>query len=125
MITISHSGDFKNTEKFLSKSLASNYMSILNSYGKQGVSALQSATPTDSGQTATSWSYTINRNKRGVSIVWNNSNIVNGVNVAVVLQYGHATSNGGYVKGRDYINPAIMPIFDRIAEDLWKEVTNG
>lgn len=123
MISISYKGDFKKTEDFLKKSLASDYMAILNRYGQKGVSALSSATPKDSGETANSWGYRINNNKGSVSIIWTNSHVVDGVLIAVILQYGHATRNGGYVQGRDYINPAIRPIFDEISNDVWREVT--
>ena len=123
MIVIKQSGSFKNTERFLSRASKLNVRNVLERYGKQGVAALASATPVDSGLTANSWGYEVHVSKNSYSIVWTNSNIVNGVPIAILLQYGHATKNGGYVQGRDYINPAIRPIFDRIAEELWKEVT--
>jgi len=97
-------------------------MSTLDKYGKQGVTALSQATPKDSGLTATSWSYTISRSNGTIAIEWNNSNIQNGCPIAVILQYGHGTGNGGYVQGRDYINPAMRPVFDKILDDMWKEV---
>ena len=89
-----------------------------------GVSALESATPVDSGLTASSWDYEIHQSRNSAKIVWTNSNINQGVPIAIILQYGHGTRNGGYVQGRDYINPAIKPVFDRIAEGVWKEVTS-
>ncbi len=92
-------------------------------YGAAGVKALSAATPVDTGKTAGSWSYEIIQKNQSVEIIWNNSNIQNGVPIAVILQYGHATKSGGWVQGRDYINPAIQPIFDQIAEEAWKEVT--
>lgn len=98
-------------------------MGNLDKYGRAGVAALSAATPKDSGETASSWEYEIKRTKTTVSIVFNNTNIQNGVPIAIILQYGHATNNGGYVEGVDYINPAIKPIFERIANDAWKEVT--
>lgn len=94
-------------------------------YGIEGVEALASATPVDSGKTADSWSYEITGNKSFASITWNNSNINNGVSIAIILNYGHGTGTGGYVAGREYISPAIRPIFDRIADDAWREVTNA
>lgn len=121
-IRFNHKGDFKKTEKFLKKSLGVNYREILDKYGKQGVAALSSATPVDTGQTASSWYYEIIQNQDGYSIVWKNSNVEKGVNIAVILQYGHATKNGGYVRGIDYINPALTPIFKELAEAAWKEV---
>ena len=96
----------------------------LEKYAREGVTALASATPVDSGTTAASWGYEIQKRHGKVSIYWTNSNINNGVPIAVILQYGHGTNNGGYVQGRDYINPAIRPIFDKIADNAWKEVTS-
>lgn len=87
------------------------------------MAALSAATPVDSGVTATSWSYEIIQNGSSISIVWNNSNVQEGINIAIILQYGHGTRNGGYVSGRDYINPALKPIFDKMADAAWKEVT--
>ena len=98
-------------------------MSDLDKYGKEGVAALASATPVDTGLTASSWSYEIKQKNGSISISFKNSNIQNGVPIAIILQYGHGTRNGGWVQGRDYINPAIQPIFDRIANDAWREVT--
>jgi hypothetical protein len=95
----------------------------LEQYGQKGVDALASATPKDSGETAHCWAYKIERKSGKVSIVWSNTNVVNGSNIAVLIQYGHGTGTGGYVQGRDYINPAIRPIFDKIADDVWKKVT--
>lgn len=124
MISIRHKGDFKKTEKLLKKSLGRNYRSILEKYAEQGVRALSSATPKDTGETAASWYYEIIQNEDGLSIVWQNSHVEKYVNIAIILQYGHATRNGGYVQGRDYINPALKPIFDKMAEAAWKEVTS-
>lgn len=124
MISFRQKGDFKKTEKFLKKSLGPNYRSVLEKYAEQGVSALAANTPVESGQTASSWSYEIIQNGSSLSIVWNNSHVVKGTNIAVILQYGHATRNGGYVVGRDYINPALRPVFDKLADAAWKEVTS-
>jgi hypothetical protein len=123
MIVISHKGNFDKTDKFFRGVITSDYVSVLERCAKEGVAALASATPVDSGETANSWGYEIQHSRSGVSITWTNSNIVNGVPIAIIIQYGHATKNGGYVQGRDYINPAIKPIFDRIANDVWREVT--
>lgn len=123
MIRIRHRGDFHNTERFFKKAQKFNIRSILEKYGRAGVAALSSATPVDTGLTANSWNYEIEEKNSRVSIFWTNSNVNKGVQIAVILQYGHGTNNGGYVQGRDYINPALRPIFDNIAELAWKEVT--
>lgn len=115
-------GSFRKTEKFLKKSLGKDYLSILTKYGEKGVSALSSETPVDTGLTASSWSYEIIQNADGFSVVWNNSNIHEGVNIALILQYGHGTKNGAWIEGRDYINPALKPILDELADAAWKEV---
>lgn len=122
MIGITQRGDFSKTEKFLKKSLGRHYLDVLEKYAVQGVEALSAATPVDTGLTSVSWEYEIVQNADGISIVWNNTNINKYVNIALILQYGHGTRNGGYVRGRDYINPAIQPIFDKMAEAAWKEV---
>lgn len=100
-------------------------MTALGKYGVEGVQALSQATPQDSGLTASSWSYEILKQNGNYTIVWINTNVHSGVSVAVLIQYGHGTGTGGYVQGRDYINPAIQPIFDRIANDVWKVVTTS
>lgn len=123
MIGIRQKGNFSKTEKFLKKSFGRNYINVLEKFGQQGVSALSAATPIDSGVTATSWSYEIIQNKENISVIWKNSNVQKNVNIALILQYGHGTRNGGYVSGRDYINPALRPIFDKMADAAWKEVT--
>lgn len=123
MIRIKQRGNFKKTEKLLKKSLGRDYRKVLEKYGEQGVKALSAATPVDTGLTATSWNYEIIQNEDGLSVVWNNTNVQKYVNIAIILQYGHATRNGGYVAGRDYINPALRPIFDKMADAAWKEVT--
>lgn len=124
MIRVRSKGDFKKTEKFLKKSFGRDYRSVLEKYAKQGVAALASATPVESGETASSWDYEIIQNGSSISVVWTNSHVEKGVNIAIILQYGHATRNGGWVDGRDYINPALRPIFDEMAKAAWKGVTS-
>lgn len=125
MISINHNGSFSKTDKFLKGVVTSDYVRILEKYAREGVTALASATPIDSGETANSWDFEIRSYAGGASITWTNSHIVEGVPIAIILQYGHATRNGGYVLGRDYINPALRPIFDKIAKDVWGEVTKA
>lgn len=123
MITFRQKGDFSKLTRFLEKAKQAVRIGDLDKYGREGVAALKSATPIDSGQTAESWYYEI-INKDGSSMIaFNNSNIQNGVPIAIILQYGHGTRNGGWVEGRDYINPAIRPIFDKIVNEAWREVT--
>lgn len=124
MITFRQKGNFSKLNSYLERLKEVVKLGDLNKYGRQGVQALSSATPIESGETANSWYYEINRTKESVSISFHNSNINNGVPIAIILQYGHGTGTGGWVEGRDYINPAIQPIFDKIAEDAWKEVTS-
>jgi hypothetical protein len=121
MITFKQSGNFDNLEKFLKKPV--DIMSILHQYGKEGVDALSAATPSDTGLTSQSWSYEIKNSRGKISLIWTNSNTVNGVPIVVFIQYGHATSNGGYVQGRDFINPVMQPIFDKIVDEIWKGVS--
>lgn len=123
MITIKHSGSFNRTEKFLSRAEKIRIKDILDRYGKEGVKALSDATPKDSGETADSWNYEIKITVYGYSLAWTNSNIVDGVSVVILLQYGHGTGTGGYVQGRDFINPAIKPIFDKISTSIREEVS--
>lgn len=125
MIVFKHSGNFNKTEKFLNKMKKNDLYKSLKPYAEQGVSALASATPIDSGRTASCWEYKISRSRNSVKIEWKNTNVNKGVPIAIILQYGHGTRNGGYVQGRDYINPAIRPIFDKITEEVWKEVTTA
>lgn len=125
MITFKQKGSFKNIERFLDKMQKKEFFQRLNQYGRRGVDALSAATPIDSGKTASSWNYEIHRSKDLVEIVWTNSNVNDGVPIVILLQYGHATGNSGYVQGYDFINPAIRPIFDEIEKDLWKEVTSS
>lgn len=123
MISFRQKGDFGKLTGFLERAKTSIRKSRLDRFGKEGVAALQSATPVDSGETANSWYYQIEHKKGNVTISFHNSNIQNGVPIAIILQYGHGTRNGGWVRGRDYINPAIRPIFDKIADYAWREVT--
>lgn len=124
MIKVTTKGSFKNTETFLKNIKYRRYMNSLNSLAQEGVRALSSATPVDTGKTASSWSYEITQEKNGISITWNNSNKTKtGTPIVILLQYGHVTSSGYYVNGVDFINPALKPVFDKIAEKAWKEVT--
>lgn len=123
MITFSHKGDFSKTYSFLERAKEAVHIGDLDKYGKEGVAALASVTPVESGLTANSWYYKIERKKDSVSITFYNSNVQNGVPIAIILHYGHGTRNGGWVEGRDYINAAIQPIFDKIANEAWREVT--
>lgn len=123
MVIIRHKGDFRKTRRFFDRFLEARFLNHLNKYGQEGVAALAAATPVESGKTASSWYYEIKRSGTSFTISWGNSNENKGVNIAVILQLGHGTGTGGYVVGRDYINPAIRPIFDRIAKDIWKEVS--
>lgn len=122
MITVKHSGSFRKAEKFLKKMNKRDYMATLRKYGKQGVEALEEATPKDTGITAGSWSYEIEKSNDGYAIYWRNSSKNKGENIAVLIQYGHATGWGAYVKGIDYVNPALKKVFDDMADALWKEV---
>ena len=123
MITFRQKGDFSKLTRFLERAKEAVHLGDLDKYGRAGVAALASATPVDSGETASSWYYAIT-NKNGSAVIsFRNSNVQNGVPIAIILQYGHGTGTGGWVQGRDYINPAIQPIFDQIANNAWKEVT--
>lgn len=122
MISFKQKGDFSKLTSFLEKAKEGIKIGDLDKYGREGVAALSSTTPIETGLTSNSWYYKINRSNGSVSISFHNSNIQNGVPIAIILQYGHGTRNGGWVEGRDYINPAIRPIFDKIADDAWKEV---
>ena len=124
MLYVTSKGDFSKTQRFLSKLAKPNIIERLKAYGSMGIDALAAATPKDSGKTSGSWGYEVKQSGKTYSIVWTNTNVVNGVPIAVILQYGHGTGTGGYVKGRDYINPAIQPIMNRIAEDVWKVVAS-
>jgi hypothetical protein len=123
MITITQKGSFANVERYLSRLKQDEAYKILDKYGNLGMVALSNATPSESGETAASWYYTIESRKGYHSIRWHNRHIEDGVPIAVILQYGHGTGTGGYVEGRDYIMPAIRPVFDQIVADVWREVT--
>lgn len=125
MITLTSKGDFSRTFKFLEKVQNLKIEQILKKYASVGVSALSSATPVDSGKTASCWSYEIKSSGESHTIYWTNSNQNKGVVIAVILQLGHGTGTGGYVQGRDYINPAMRPVFDKIADEAWREVTSA
>ena len=125
MISFRQKGDFSKTMQFLVKAKKGVKLSDLDKYGIDGVAALASATPVDTGETANSWYYEIVHENGTITITFNNSHIQNGVPIAVILQYGHGTGTGGWVEGRDYINPAIQPLFDKIAENAWREVTKS
>lgn len=125
MISFSVSGSTKRTEAFLAKMKSQDFASGLESIAQRGVAALQAATPMDSGLTAASWSYEIEKKGDVTFISWLNTNANNGVHVAIILQYGHGTGTGGYVAGRDYINPAIQSVMDELANEVWKKVTSA
>lgn len=124
MIKIKVSGNFNKTEKFLSRNKKMDFK-VLDKYAKNGVQSLASATPVDTGFTAASWYYDLEKTAYSTNVVWKNSNIVDGVPIAVILQYGHATRNGGYVPGTDYILPALSNVMDSAVDAVWKEVTKG
>ena len=126
MIELQHKGDFSKTEKWLQNfSLGRNILiSKLEKYGRLGVQALSAATPRDTGKTADSWSYEVEVSDTEMKVIWTNTNIVNGINIALILQYGHATRNGGYVEGIDYINPALRSVFSSLADEAWEAVVN-
>lgn len=123
MITIESQGEWKLTRNWFDRMTKLDLALIMNQFGKEGVSALATATPSRSGLTSKSWNYEVTRKGNNWKITWTNSNVNKGANIAVLIQYGHGTRNGGYVVGRDYINPAIRPVFDKIAQKAWKEVT--
>lgn len=127
MITVSSSGSFKKTEDFFGKMKSGEIFNSLERYAQQGTDALALATPKDSGLAASSWEHKVIRNRRlnRYTIVWSNTNIESGVPVVIMLQYGHATRNGGWIEGRDFINPVIRPLFDKIASEIWEEVKRG
>ena len=121
-ITTTKAGSIKNTMSFLKRILSRRYLQNLEHYGQLGVDALKAATPRKTGKTADSWKYKIEVNNQNTKIVWTNSNTVDGVNVAILIQYGHATKNGGFVQGIDFINPAMRPVFQGFADEIWREV---
>lgn len=123
MIGIRHTGNYSNTRSFLEKNTKNTILSKLEQFGNEGVMLLSAATPKESGKTASSWEYAISNNSGKYTLSWKNSNIVNGTVIAVLIQYGHATVDGTYVPGNDYINPTMRPLFDRISNTLFKEVS--
>lgn len=124
-VTFSQKGDFSKTNSMLQRMLENVDLSILDKYGRKGIQLLESATPIDTGVTAASWYYTIEHDKNQATLTFNNSNIVRGMSVALLIQYGHATRTGGWVEGLDYINPALQPLFEELAKEAWKEVTKS
>lgn len=125
MISFRQRGDFSKFSRYLKNVQKAAKVDILDKYGRAGVAALSSATPVDSGLTAESWYYKVERTNQSSKIIFLNSNVNDGVQIAVILQYGHGTGSGGWVEGRDYINPAIQPIFEKLADEAWKEVVNA
>ena len=123
MISFRHKGDFSKLTRFLERAKEVVHLGCLDKYGREGVAALASATPVDTGLTADSWYYKITNDGKSAKVTFYNSNIQNGVPIAIILQYGHGTRNGGWVQGRDYVNPAVQPIFDKLANEAWREVT--
>jgi len=122
VVTFKHKGNFERTDRLLKGAKEKKYLKVLDKYGQEGVAALAAATPTDSGLTAESWDYKIQNGSGGYRIMWTNSNVNDGVPIAIIIQYGHGTGTGGYVQGRDYINPAMRSVFDNIADKAWEEV---
>lgn len=125
MITFESTGSFKNMERFLERMSRGEIFRVLDKFGRMGVAALSNATPAETGLTANSWSYEVSKGSGGYSITWTNSHTVGGTPLVILLQYGHGTGTGGYVQGRDFINPAIKPVFDQIANEVWKAVTSA
>jgi len=123
MVVFTHKGSFKNMENFLNGVSKIDLKNVLSKYAKEGIRALESATPVDTGLTAGSWGYEITISKGLLTIAWTNSHVINGVPIAILIQYGHGTRNGGYVQGHDYINPALRSVFDSMANAAWQEVT--
>lgn len=125
MVKLNCSGNFRKTNSFFEKMLEIGKLGILDQYGRKGVLALKNNTPKDSGLVAQSWDYKITRENGSATITWTNSDVEGGCNIAILIQYGHGTKNGGFVQGRDFINPAIRPIFDDMANAVWEEVSNA
>lgn len=124
-VRVEVNGDFSGLDRFITNIKEQRYLKVLDRIGRRGVDALSNATPVDSGATAASWEYEVHRSKHRSEIIFTNSNVNNGVNIAIILQYGHGTGTGGYVAGRDYINPALAKTFDQLADEAWRAVTNG
>lgn len=125
IISFSQTGNFKKTDRFFHRVIERHYARKIRSFAEKGVAALRAATPKDTGETADSWSYEIREEAGRLSIFWKNDHFNDGVNIAIILQYGHGTKNGGWVEGIDYINPAIRPIFKQMADEAWKEVVSS
>jgi len=125
VITFEHKGDFRNTDRFLKRMSKFDFANVLKNVAQKGVQALSAATPVDSGLASISWGYEIKRSRGSFEIVWTNSDIENGFPVVIGIQYGHGTGTGGYVRGQDFINPVMRPIFEQILADLWTEVTTA
>lgn len=125
MIRFVHKGDFEKTRKFFKRAQERRYMASLDQYARECVKALSAATPEDSGETASSWGYKVSQESGGFKITFTNDNIVDGYNVAILIQYGHGTRGGTYVEGQDFINPVIRPAFDKIVDEMWREVTSS
>lgn len=123
MIRLTSKGNFEPTRGFLNRLLKHNIFSTLDTYGRMGVEALSNATPVATGLSSQSWGYRIIKHHSNIRIEWYNTNVVNGTPVVILIQYGHGTGTGGYVQGRDFINPVVRPLFDKIADDMWKKVT--
>lgn len=123
MIEVTHHGDFKNTERFLSRMSRRQQFGWLDSYGIRGVDALSNATPKDTRETSRRWRYSVTEKRGQITITWYNDNEDDGVPIVILIQYGHATRNGGFVQGRDFINPAMQPLFDQMSDEIWKRVT--
>ena len=123
MITVKTRGNYSKVTRYLERVKEAIGLGLLDKYGRRGVDALRAATPVDTGLTAESWSYEIQNDGKTATIAFTNSNVNRGINIAIILQYGHATGTGGWVEGRDYINPAIQPIFEELAQEAWVEVT--
>lgn len=124
LITVKHKGDFKKTTKFFDRMLNRDYVSILDRYGMEGVKALSSATPIGTGKTAASWSYEIEKNGESLSLVWSNDNVNDGANIAIIVDRGHSNGQGYWIQGRHYIEPAILPVMETIAKEVWEEVAD-
>ena len=124
MITFEAKGGWDRTESFLKRAIRLNLAQRLQAAAAEGIAALAAATPKESGLSANSWTAEVTIGANGFTIEWQNTHVVSGVPIAIILQYGHGTGTGGYVQGRDYINPAIQPVFDKIADEIWKEVTS-
>lgn len=123
-VKVTVKGDWSKTKKFLGFAIRGDFLKDLDRYGREGVEALRMATPKDTGKTADSWDYEIHKSRGKVEVVWTNSNIAEYIPVALLIQYGHATGNGAYIEGIDYINPAIKPIFEKIANSAWNSITS-